>query len=230
MEEAEKKDWFSKFFTIVVPFGLIVATVVGIIIHVVGKPDESQDIERRQPRTVSEAEVTDLQQKLGVLLGDRNVETEAGRNALRGAQAFVAGTLSPENAGYAVELGDGVSSKGFLFRPVTVTLEGKKRRDVVTVFNVFSGELDAAADTAATLAVAQAMAAERPPRSLRFVFLTGLEGFPLSIGRRSDENVKGFLWVGTDPPEGALTIDRDSETAFVTALNLRAEIDELLYR
>ncbi len=225
-----KKDWFNRFFVIVVPVGLVFATIVGIIVHIVTREDEGQDVSRRLPRKISEAEIADIQTKLSDFLGDRGFETDKTRKNLQAARNLIAGSLSPENAGYAIRDGQSFGDEGLLFRPVWVDLEGKKKHRVIRVINRMDGNDQDAAATAVALSIAQALAADVPPVSIRFLFLTGLEEFPLKISTKKFESYPNTLWIGHGAPDGVTALEIDSAQAFEGAIQARDALDLLMIK
>lgn len=192
-----RKDGFARFFTIIVPVGLLVATFAGIGWHVWKKGDGSMERDRRSSRAFSAQEVQNFVDKLDRFAPERNLETDEGRKGMRTTAAMIEGTLSPENAGYAVVRGANISSEGQVFHPVAVTLEGQNESSVVRVMTRYDGGKGRSESLGTVLAVAQSLSSELPPASVRFIFLTGSDDSPLGVGAGSREKYGRTIWVGS---------------------------------
>lgn len=227
-----KKDWFARFFIIVVPVGLLIATVVGILIHVYNKGDGSMERDRRLSRPYSQSEVEAFKKKLTTFMPVRGLENAMTREALQTTGTMIAGTLSAENAGYAEGRGESVAASGAVFQPVFADLKGEDDDKVVRVMTRYDGGAEQAGAVAAALAVAQSMSSDRPPVTVRFIFLTGLEPAPLGVGAKRSERYGRTIWFGPEPPAaraGLLHVPAPEGEATAAGLKLREEIDRAVY-
>jgi hypothetical protein len=129
--------------------------------------------------------------KLRELIERRDWNTPAGRRGLRQSVAFIEGTLSPQNYGFAVQRGEDLSFADELWPTIWVDLRGSEsEREVLLVAAAYDGE---AAGIAAVLGAVNDLRDERMGRTVRFVFFpaalhAGEEGREISAALPGGES------------------------------------------
>jgi hypothetical protein len=130
--------------------------------------------EQRFVQTVSVPRLADDLQKFISVIGERNASSETAAVALSRTASMIEGLLGPGNTGYAVTRHRGPAAWPIL----AVTIKGKNTQAaglwVVTSYDSPVGSLGVEANAtglAATLAAAQALAADTPAAAIHFVFL-----------------------------------------------------------
>lgn len=120
-----------------------------------------------------EALADDMRKLVGIV-GPRNVSLESGRRGLRRASAMIQGLLGPSNAGYALELEMGPEVAGEKWPIIVATLPGKEAQElwVAVGYDTLGAGVEAnSSGVCSLLAVARAVANERPMKSIKFAFL-----------------------------------------------------------
>lgn len=118
--------------------------------------------------------LADDMRKLVAIIGPRNVRSEGGAKGLRQASAMIQGSLGPGNAGYRIELEKGPVNDAGRWPVIVATLPGEGLRPlwVVTAYDTLGTGVEAnSSGVASVLAVARAIALEKPRRPVKFAFL-----------------------------------------------------------
>ena len=158
---------------VVVPVWLIVSASVGIWLLFRHEKKEAEKEQARFSQAVSTPLLTDDLKKIVGVIGERNVSSETAATNLSRMASMIEGILGPSNTGYTVKKQRGPASWPLL----QITIRGKDGGPpvwVVTSYDSRPGSKGAEANAsgvAATIAAAQALAAETPARAVHFIFL-----------------------------------------------------------
>lgn len=160
---------------VVLPVWLVASTILGLWLWNRGRQsEEAVEPAKFATRITAESLEGDLR-KLTRIVGQRGCTTPERAAALRRAAAMIEGSLGPSNAGYRVEKSAGPETAEGRFPVLEASLPGGTGKAVVLLVAYDSGDpsrLDAdSRRLASALAIASALANERPPRPLRFVFV-----------------------------------------------------------
>lgn len=138
-EESTAKG--MKIALVALPLCLLISIVGAVWFHWYKETEEVADPGLAMAGTsIDRAEVEDSLEKLS-WLGARDWGTDEGKKAMRGALAFVEGTLSPQNYGFVVHKGAEVIFEGELWPMVWVDVEGgAKKEEVVMVCARYDGD------------------------------------------------------------------------------------------
>ena len=130
--------------------------------------------QERFARSVSVPMLADDLGKIVEVIGERNSSSAAAAGALSRMASMIEGLLGPTNTGYAVRRTRGPADWPIL----QVTLPGKTPNTlpvwVLTSYDSRAGSRGAEANAsglAATVAAAQALAADKPMRPIHFIFM-----------------------------------------------------------
>lgn len=130
--------------------------------------------QERFARAVSIPELADDLRKIVAIIGERNTSSASAAEGLSRTASMIEGLLGPTNTGYPVRRHTGPTEWPIL----QVTLAGKSPQSpavwVITSYDSPAGSRGAEANAsglAATLAAAQALAADKPAPPVHFVFL-----------------------------------------------------------
>lgn len=130
--------------------------------------------QERFARKVSAPELADDLRKIVEVIGERNTSTESAAEGLSRTASMIEGLLGPSNTGYTVRRHTGPTRWPIL----QITISGKSPESpavwVLTSYDSPAGSRGAEANASgltATLAAAQALAADKPAPSVHFVFL-----------------------------------------------------------
>ncbi len=152
-----------------VPAFLFLST--GFALWIWWKKSQDDSVDPRLALASVAAEVEELEDsvsKLSKVLGSRGWASGEGRRNMRRAVALIEGTLSPQNYGFSVKQGEGLSHEGDQWPTVWVDLVGESAPSrVILVCAAYDGS-DAA--VAVVLAVARDLRDESFGPSVRFVF------------------------------------------------------------
>ncbi|MFC7336575.1 hypothetical protein ACFQY0_05240 [Haloferula chungangensis] len=159
---------------VILPFWLFVSALLGLWkYHHDSKKEEV--FEPSKFTTPIEAErLADDMRKLVEIVGPRNVSSDDGKRGLKRAASMVQGALGAGNAGYRVELEKGVGEAGFEWPVIVATLPGGSGQAlwVVTGYDTLGSGVEAnSSGVVSVLAVARALAGEKPLRPIKFAFL-----------------------------------------------------------
>ncbi|MEP4078842.1 hypothetical protein [Haloferula sp.] len=123
---------------------------------------------------ISPDRISDDMRKLVEIVGPRNVGSEEGANGLTRAASMIQGSLGPGNAGYRVELEGGPETPNGQWPVIMATLPGGSAQPlwVIAGYDTLGGGVEAnSSGLASVLAVARAVAGEKPRRPVKFAFL-----------------------------------------------------------
>ena len=161
---------------VVIPVWLIVSATAGIWLLFRHEKKEAEKEQARFAQSVSTPLLADDLKKIVTVIGERNPSSaEAAANLSRMA-SMIEGLLGPSNTGFTVKKHRGPATWPVL----QVTIRGKSDEDpvwVVTSYDSRPGSRGAEANAtglAATSAAAQAMASDKPARSIHFAFVPHL--------------------------------------------------------
>ncbi len=153
-----------------IPVGLAVGVVTSLVSHL--KKDVAANELKRFSQELDLERLTDTVDKITSYIGDRSLDSEAGRLAMRQMSSFLQGELSPQNSGLQVHRDTGIPVEGRLWYHYWVNIEGKQSNNIHLVLTHYNGPKDTgeSAKLAALISVAQSLGAETPEHSIRFVF------------------------------------------------------------
>jgi hypothetical protein len=147
--------------------------VVGIHLLLKHERKESEKEQARFSQAISIPLLSDDLKKIITVIGERNVSSETAQTNLSRTASMIEGLLGPSNTGYAIKKHRGPANWPLL----QATIRGKSEESpvwIVTSYDSRAGSRGAEANgsgLAATLAVAQALASEKPENSIHFLFL-----------------------------------------------------------
>jgi hypothetical protein len=130
--------------------------------------------QQRFSRSVSKTLLADDVRKLVQIVGERNGASEQAAKNLSRAAAMIEGSLGPSNIGFAVARVPGPADWPLLHVSITGKNPDSPAVWIVCAYDSHPGSPGAEANAtgvAAMLAVAQALAGEKPTASVHFVFL-----------------------------------------------------------
>lgn len=173
-ETASKRPRWVVVLLVIVPLWLVISGGLALWYFHHREKKQARVEQARFAQTISESSLADDLKKLVEIIGERNGSSEsAGKNLSRTA-AMIEGALGPSNTGYAIRKEQGPAG----WPLIQVVLRGKDENApalwVVTSYDSRHGSPGVEANAtgvAATLAVAQAMAADKPDANIHFVFL-----------------------------------------------------------
>lgn len=152
------------------PLFLAVSGVVAVMLLVNKDKDEGPDPRLALPASgVTSEEVEDQLFKVRKLIGERSWHTPGGRQAMRRMIAFLEGTLSPHNYGFAVQKGHAITVEDETWPTLWVDLAGTERpAEIVLVVAEYDGPAE---EVVAVLAALNDLRDERMENTVRFAFL-----------------------------------------------------------
>jgi hypothetical protein len=159
---------------VVLPLWLFISAGIGLWLWYRGQnPDEV--VEPSKFATPIEAgRLADDMHKLVGIIGSRHVGSESGAKGLGRAASMIQGSLGPSNAGYRIDVDPGPSTPSGNWPVIVATLPGDERAPlwVVGGYDTRGGGVEAnSTGVASLIAVARALANERPGRPVKFAFL-----------------------------------------------------------
>ncbi|MGB6221877.1 M28 family peptidase [Haloferula sp.] len=159
---------------VILPLWLVVSAGLGLWKYYLGTQQEELIESSKFATPMTGEGLADDMRKLVGIVGPRNVGVESGRRGLRRASSMIQGLLGPSNAGYAVELEMGPEVAGEKWPIIVATLPGKEEQAVWVVagYDTLGAGVEAnSSGVCSLLAVARAVANERPMKSIKFAFL-----------------------------------------------------------
>lgn len=178
MEDQVRKS--RKWLTIAlltIPIWLLASGGVGVWLYFRHQAEKEREEVARFSQNVSSAALDRDLQTLAFSIGERNPEANAGKG-LTQAAAWIEGSLGPSNAGYPVKKIPGPVAGQTSWPLIRVTVRGSKP-DVPAIWVMAaydSAEKSRGVEAGATavvagMAAAQALAADKPQRSVHFLFI-----------------------------------------------------------
>lgn len=173
-DEPEKRTPWMPVILVVLPLWLVASGVFAMWYYFRQERAEALVEQARFATTVSQSLLADDLRKVVEVIGERHASSEsAGKNLIRAA-AMIEGLLGPSNAGFAVTRVRGPGE----WPLIQITLRGKNQQSpavwVIASYDSRPGSTGAEANATglvATLAAAQAMAADQVDRSVHFMFI-----------------------------------------------------------
>lgn len=170
---ANRPKWLAVLL-VLIPLWLFISGAVAVRNFIVRDKKQDRLEQEHFAKKVSAASIADDLRKLVEVIGERNDSSETAAANLSKTSAMIEGLLGPSNTGYKVHKEHGPAEWPIL----RATLHGRKPEApavwVLTSYDSRPGSPGAEANAtglAATLAAAQALAAEKPEMSIHFVFL-----------------------------------------------------------
>ncbi len=165
--------WFT-ILLVLLPLWLVVSGGLAMWYYFHLEKIEAHVEQERFVQVVSIPLLQDDLTKIVTVIGERNASSDSAATGLSRTASMIAGLLGPTNTGYAVTKIPGPAEWPLL----QVTLTGKDPQAapvwVLTSYDSRQGSPGAEANAtglAATIAAAQALARDKPARSVHFVFL-----------------------------------------------------------
>jgi hypothetical protein len=172
-EESPKRPRWATVVLVVLPLWLIVSGVFAMWFYFRQERANDQLEQERFATSVSGPMLEDDLRKLVEIIGERHGSSESASKNLSRAAAMIEGLLGPSNTGYTINRIVGPAA----WPLIQVTLRGKNADYapiwVVSSYDSHPGSPGVEANAtglAATLAAAQAMAADKPEASVHFLF------------------------------------------------------------
>lgn len=163
-----------KFLIMALPVGVVLGTIVFMFMYFYLERKEEQKHSVIVSHGLRLSDLEDMVGKFTERIGERDIDTEQGREGLRSAASMIEGRLGPQNVGYPVSKCEGEPAHGRLWKSLSVEILGEKTPEEV-VFAAVSysgaGKVADANTVSAMMMVASSMAREKPMRTVRFVFL-----------------------------------------------------------
>jgi len=158
---------------VLIPVWLVLSAAVGIYLLLNHEKKQSLVEQTRFTRSISILALTDDLHKIVTVIGERNSASETAAVNLTRTASMIEGLLGPSNTGFTVKKHPGPAAWPIL----QVTVRGKSEVSplwIATSYDSHPGSRGAEANAsglAATLAAAQALASDKPARSIHFAFL-----------------------------------------------------------
>jgi hypothetical protein len=173
-EESEKRPRWLVVLLVVLPVWLLLSGAAGIWWFLLREKQEEIRGQQRFARMVSEKSLADDLRKITDIIGERHASSEKGSTGLTRAAAMIEGLLGPSNTGYTIQRVRGPAT----WPLIHVSLPSEKNNApplwIVTSYDSRPGSPGVEANAtglAATLAAAQAVAADSPACAVHFVFI-----------------------------------------------------------
>lgn len=173
MSEPKRRPRWTVVLLVVLPIWLVASASVGIWLLFRHEKKEAEVQQARFSQAVSTPLLADDLKKIVTVIGERNASSETAAANLSRMSSMIDGLLGPSNTGYEVKKQKGPATWPILH----VAIRGKSDESplwVVTSYDSPPGSKGAEANAtglAATIAAAQALAGEKPARSIHFAFL-----------------------------------------------------------
>ena len=173
MTETKRRPRWAKVLLVVLPVWLVLSASVGIWLLFRHEKKEADVQQARFSQSVSHPLLADDLKKIVTVIGERNASSETASVNLTRMASMIDGVLGPSNTGYEIKKQRGPRDWPILH----VSIRGKSTEDpvwVITSYDSPPGSKGAEANAsglAATIAAAQALAGEKPARSVHFAFL-----------------------------------------------------------
>lgn len=170
----EKRPRWVGLLLVILPLWLVVSggAAVWYLLHREQQKDLAE--QQRFVRSVSESALADDLRKLVEIIGERNGSSESAAKNLTRAASMIEGTLGPANTGFSVRRTQGPADWPLLHIRIAGTNPDSPALWVVCAYDSRPGSPGVEANAtgvAASLAAAQALAAEKPATSVHFAFL-----------------------------------------------------------
>jgi hypothetical protein len=173
-DESPKRPLWVTLLLVSIPVWLLLSGAVGIWLHFRNDAKQALVEQERFAQSVSESQIEDSLKKLVTFIGERNPSSDDAAKNLKRAAAMIEGQLGPSNTGYTVHRTPGPAT----WPLIHVTLSGSQP-DLPSVwvlasYDSKSGSPGAEANATgltATLAAAQALANDKPARTVHFAFI-----------------------------------------------------------
>lgn len=172
-ESPEPRSGWPKFLLILLPIWLLASGGIALWYYFHREKQQSQIEQARFAQAVSTPMLEDDLKKIVQVIGERNGSSETAAANLSRTASMIEGLLGPSNTGYTVQKHRGPADWPIL----EVSVKGKIQESpavwVVTTYDSPLGSPGAEANAtglAATLAAAQALAADKPTAAVHFVF------------------------------------------------------------
>ena len=173
-EESEKRPRWLAILLVLLPLWLILSGAAGIWWFLHREKQEEIRGQQRFARMVSEKSLADDLRKIVNYIGERHTSSETAATGLTRTAAMIEGLLGPSNTGYTVRRTRGPAN----WPLIHVSLPGGNEKSpalwIVTSYDSRPGSPGVEANAtglAATLAAAQALAADQPARTVHFAFI-----------------------------------------------------------
>lgn len=151
---------------------LIVSVMIALYVGATEEPQKSKPVEGQLTR----GEMRDYLNKMNLQIGERNLNTEEGRRALKQTAAMIEGTLGQVNLGYNVSRSAKERAEGLLWTTLWIdagNLEGNE----VTLLRIPYGE--SGTPVAFALGFAEHLAGASLKKRVRIVFDPPISQIPL---------------------------------------------------
>lgn len=163
-----------KILLMILPVGVVVGTIIFMFMYFYLEREDEKNHAVIVSHGLRVSDLEDMVDKFTSRIGERDIETEAGRAGLLRAASMIEGRLGPQNVGYPVRRSEGEAAHGLLWKNLSVEILGEEKpQEVIFAAVSYAGAGgDADANTVSTMMMlASSMAREKPARTIRFVFM-----------------------------------------------------------
>lgn len=220
--EKPRRRW-TPILLVIIPVWLILSATAGIWLLFRHEKKEAEKEQARFAQSVSTPLLADDLKKIVTVIGERNPSSDAAAANLSRMASMIEGLLGPSNTGFAVKKHRGPAAWPIL----QVTIRGKSDEGpvwVVTSYDSRPGSKGAEANAtglAATFAAAQAMASDKPARSVHFAFVPHLNDRDSPV-LESTTVLRDLM--RENPPSAVLAVEAmgDAESLWLTSRDVNA--------
>ncbi len=174
MNQPKKRSSWVVFALVLLPMWLLGSGVAALWYYFHLEKKQALEVQERFAQAVSAPLLADDLRKLVEVIGERNGASETAAANLSRAASMIEGLLGPTNTGYAIEQHKAYSKWPILRAMLTGSDPNAPAIWVVSSYDSRPGSRGAegnATGLAATVAAAQALAADQPVGTIHFVFL-----------------------------------------------------------
>lgn len=173
MTEKTTRPFWTTFMLVALPLWLILSGAAALWYYFHLEREEALKEQERFAQSISLPRISEDMRKLIGLIGERNTSSEDSSKGLTQTAALIEGSLGPTNVGFKV-----VKTKGPADWPlIQFTIRGKENTEPVWVLTSYDSRAGSpgveanATGIAASLAVAQALAHDKPDHPIHFLFI-----------------------------------------------------------
>lgn len=173
-EETEKRPRWLAILLVLLPLWLILSGAAGIWWFLHREKQEEIRGQQRFARMVSEKSIADDMRKIVGYIGERHTSSEAAATGLTRTAAMIEGLLGPANTGYTVRRTRGPANWPLIHVSLPSENDESSSLWIVASYDSRPGSPGVEANAtglAATLAAAQAIAADQPARPIHLAFI-----------------------------------------------------------
>ena len=111
----------------VLPVGVVLGTIIFMFMYFYLEREDEKNHAVIVSHGLRVSDLEDMVDKFTSRIGEREIETEAGRAGLLRAASMIEGRLGPQNVGYPVRRSEGEAAHGLLWKSLSVEILGEER-------------------------------------------------------------------------------------------------------